>query len=155
MSCAKSDKRDSIEANNLKDVLYLSVGAYVMLISNMWTEVGLHNGAKVTVVIFGYTDSEGPINGGVSETVVVNFRDLSKSTDNEPFLEGFEQGVVIPIKQVEYKHEHSTLLRGKFPLMLSWDFYFHKSQVLTSEMEIIESGNSKTCSSMILVALFL
>ena len=87
--------------------------------------------------------------------MVVNFRDLSKSTDNEPFLEGFEQGVVIPIKQVEYKHEHSTLLRGKFPLMLSWDFYFHKSQVLTSEMEIIESGNSKTCSSMILVALFL
>ena len=79
MSCAKSDKRDSIEANNLKDVLYLSVGAYVMLISNMWTEVGLHNGAKGTVVIFGYTDSEGPINGGVSETVVVNFRDLSKN----------------------------------------------------------------------------
>ena len=57
MSCAKSDKRDSIEANNLKDVLYLSVGAYVMLISNMWTEVGLHNGAKGTVVYFVYTDS--------------------------------------------------------------------------------------------------
>ena len=101
MSCAKSDKRDSIEANNLKDVLYLSVGAYVMLISNMWTEVGLHNGAKGTVVIFGYTDSEGPINGGVSETVVVNFRDLSKISDIEPFLEGHEQSVEIPIKQVE------------------------------------------------------
>ena len=101
MSCAKSDKRDSIEANNLKDVLYLSVGAYVMLISNMWTEVGLHNGAKGTVVIFGYTDSEGPINGGVSETVVVKFRYLSKSTDIEPFLEGHEQSLAIPIKQVE------------------------------------------------------
>ena len=58
MSCAKPDKRDSIEDNNLKDVLYLSVGADFILISNMWTEVGLHNGAKGTVVYFGYTDSE-------------------------------------------------------------------------------------------------
>ena len=82
-------------------MLYFSVSSDIMLLSNMWTGFGLHNCAKGTVVYFGYMDSEGPINGGVSETVVVKFRYLSKSTDIEPFLEGHEQSLAIPIKQVE------------------------------------------------------
>ena len=44
-----------------------------MLTSNLWTEVGLHNGAKGTVVDLVYTNSEGLRNGGVPESVVVKF----------------------------------------------------------------------------------
>ena len=43
-NCSKDANRDSSEANNLKYVLYLSVGLNVMLTSNLWTEVGLHYG---------------------------------------------------------------------------------------------------------------
>ena len=45
-NCTKAAKRDSSEGNNLKDLLYLSVGVDVMLTSNFWTDVGLHNGTK-------------------------------------------------------------------------------------------------------------
>ena len=45
-------KRDSSEANNLQAILYIFVGSEVMLKSNLWTEVGLHNGAHVKVIIF-------------------------------------------------------------------------------------------------------
>ena len=78
---AKAAKRDSSEANNLKAVLYFYVGADVMLTSNLWTEVVLHNGAKGTVVNAKNTDSEGPRHGGVPETVVVQLRNLAKITD--------------------------------------------------------------------------
>ena len=80
-NCAKFSKRDSSEANNLKAVLYFYVGADVMLTSNLWTEVVLHNGAKGTVVNAKNTDSEGPRHGGVPETVVVQLRNLAKITD--------------------------------------------------------------------------
>ena len=70
----------------------------------MWTEVKLHNGSKITFVDFVYTDSGGPRNNGVLEAVVVQFQDLAKSTDIEPFIEGYEQIVVIPMKQVDWKH---------------------------------------------------
>ena len=97
-NCAKFSKRDSSEANNLKAVLYLSVVADVVLTSNLWNEVGLHNGAKVTVVYFVYTDSEGSINGGGIEAVVVQLQHLAESTHIEPFLEKYERSVAILMK---------------------------------------------------------
>ena len=57
-----------------------------------------------------YTDSEGPRNGGLPEAVVVRFRYLAKSTHVEPFLEGYEQSVVIQMKQVGWKHSTLTLI---------------------------------------------
>ena len=95
---AKAAKRESIQANNLKAVLYLSVVADVVLTSNLWNEVGLHNGAKVTVVYFVYTDSEGSINGGGIEAVVVQLQHLAESTHIEPFLEKYERSVAILMK---------------------------------------------------------
>ena len=95
----------------------------------------------------------GPRNGGVSEDVVVQFRDLAKSTHVENFLEGYELSVAIPMKQVEYKHGTLTLMQIRYPLMLLWDITIHKSQACTLVMAIIDLGNSKKCSDMILVAL--
>ena len=69
-----------------------------MLTSNLWTEVGLHNGANGTVVDLVYTNSEGLRNGGVPESVVVKFWDLAENTYIESFLEGCEQSLTIPMK---------------------------------------------------------
>ena len=85
----------------MKSVLYFSVGADGMLTSNLWTEVGLSNITRGAVLYFVYKDSEGTINGGVPEAVVVQFQDLVESTDIETFLEEHEQSVPIPMKQVE------------------------------------------------------
>ena len=84
----------------MKYFLYLSVGEDVMLTSIFWTEVGLNNGYKVTVVDFVYTDSEGPRNGDVPEAVLEQFLYLTEITDIEPFIEGCERSVAIPMKNV-------------------------------------------------------
>ena len=89
-----------IEVNNLKAALYLSIGADVLLTLNLWTEVGLDNHTKGTVLYFLYTYSEGPRNGGVPKAVAVQLWYLAKSTHIEPFLEVYEQSVEIPIKRL-------------------------------------------------------
>ena len=87
----------------------------------MWTEVGLHNGAKGKVINFVYIDASGPRNGGVPEAVVVQFRFLAGEDDIQKFLYGYPRSVTITMKQVEWKHNGKTLIWTHFPLVLFTD----------------------------------
>ena len=49
------------------------MGSEVILTSNLWTEVGLHDGAKVKMINFVYIYALVPRNGVVPEAVVVQF----------------------------------------------------------------------------------
>ena len=87
-----ASKRDSQEANGLMAQLYLAVGAEVMLTSNLWTEVGLHNGAKGKVVDIVYKNAAGPrINNGknLPEAIVIELHKLADEV--ESFFEGQEK----------------------------------------------------------------
>ena len=95
----KDSKRDSSEANNMQAILYICVGSEVMLTSNLWTEVVLHNGAEVKQIDFVYIDSSGPKNGGVHNAVVVQFIFLSGEDDIQPFLDGYPRSVAIPMNK--------------------------------------------------------
>ena len=118
----------------------------------MWTEVGLHNGARGKVIDFVYTDAEGPRNGGVPEAVVVQFRSLA-ADDHQPFLDEYPRSVAIPMKKFEWKHNGNTLIREQFPLMLSWAITIHKSQGGTLDLAVIDLGTSEECCCMSLVAI--
>ena len=50
----------SDEMGGLEHVIYLAKGARVMLTINIWTEVGLCNGALGTVLDFVYADGQTP-----------------------------------------------------------------------------------------------
>ena len=108
--CAKASKMDSSEANTLKAMLYFFVCTYAILTSNLWTEVGLYNVTKGTVVYYVYTDSEGSINGGVLDAVVIQLRYLAEGTHIGPFIEVYERSVVIPMKKVEWEKVTLTLM---------------------------------------------
>ena len=149
----KAAKRDSSEAQNLQAILHLCVGSEVMLTSNVWTEVGLHNGAKGKVIDFVYVDASGPLSGNVPEAVVVQFHSLAGEDQIPPFLNDYCRSVAIPRKQVEWKHNGETLIRTQFPLMLSSAMTIHKSQGRTLDMAVIDLGSSEKCCGMSLVAL--
>ena len=134
--------------------LYLAVGAEVMLTSNLWTEVGLHNRAKGKVVDIVYKHATGPrVNNGktLPEAIVVQFNELADEV--EPFFEGEEKTVAIPVSSFEWGHGAKTFIRKQFPLVLSWAFTIHKSQGKTLKKAVIDIDTSEKCFGMTLVAL--
>ena len=69
----KLAKQDSAAARRLQSNLYLCKEEYIMLTSNFWSEVGLHNGARGKVVYFVYKDSSEPQSGVLPKAMVVQF----------------------------------------------------------------------------------
>lgn len=147
-------KRDSNEANGLLAELFLAVGAWVMLTSNLWTDVGLHNGAKGIVVDLVYKTPAGPTFGDLPEAVVVQFCDLDAEIDQ--YLDGVPRTVAIPLITAEWKSPSGNggvFTREQIPLALSWAFTIHKAQGKTLDLAVIDLGKSEKCSGMTLVAL--
>ena len=86
-NCSEAKKKDPQEANGLHSCLYLSNGAYVMLTSNLWTAVGLHNVSGGKVIDFVYMKSDGPRSHTFPEDVVMKFSHLEP--DMTDFLEDY------------------------------------------------------------------
>ena len=149
--CVASRKRDSSDAGGLKNDIYLAVGAKVMLTSNLWTEIGLHNGAMGVVVDIIYEDSVGPTNGSLPKAVVVQFPDLDDSIPC--FLPDVQKTVSIPVVSrtwigANFKEHY----RKQVPLILAWAFTIHKSQGKTLDYAVIDLGKSEKVSGLTLVA---
>jgi len=145
---------DSQEANCLYAQLFLCEGADVMLTSNLWTTVGLHNGDRGRVVDFEYTISEEPFHPSkqLLEAMVVEFGHLHESVPL--FLFHKPKTVAIPPINAEWTNTNGdTMIRKQFPLMLSLAFTVHKSQGKTLDRAVIDLGKAEKCIGMTLVAL--
>ena len=93
-NCLEAKKNDYQEPNDLHSCLYLTKGDDVMLISNLWTPVGFHNGARGKVIDFVYMNSDGPRYQNFPEAVVVQFSHLEPDTPD--YLEDYPGSVAIP-----------------------------------------------------------
>ena len=112
----------------LQPFIMLAVGARVMITSNIWTEVGLTNGAMGTVRNIIY--KEGVLPPSLPRAVIVEMDEGYKG----PTLQGFPPNHVVINPKIVYSHSKNanesveTLERTQFPLMLAFAVTIHKSQ---------------------------
>ena len=136
------------ELGGLEPVVYLAKGARVMLTMNIWTEVGLCNGALGTVVDFVY--AKGQIPPMLPICVLIKF-------DEGYCGPSFSITVprCVPVCPVTLT---SQTLAGKcerqqLPLKLAWALTIHKSQGLTLKKAWVDLGDSENSLGMTYVAL--
>jgi ATP-dependent exoDNAse (exonuclease V) alpha subunit len=144
----------SQNAGGLRNKLYLSIGSNVMLTSNLWTDVGLHNGAKGTVEGFVYATSEGPgRNGTLPNAVVVSFPHLNDSLPS--YFEHVPKTLAIPPQLFSWSvaGRNHFMSRTQVPLQLAWSSTFHKVQGRTLNDAYIDLGRKEYTPGMTLVAL--
>ncbi|XP_065061670.1 LOW QUALITY PROTEIN: uncharacterized protein LOC135688681 [Rhopilema esculentum] len=143
-----ASKQPADDMGGLQPTLLLSKGAMVMLTRNLWTEVGLCNGAIGVVYDIIYQTEQGPPNLPIS--VLVQFHDnyigpsFSSTVSN-----------LVPISAVTSISDSfgPSYERQQLPLRLSWSITIHKSQGLTLNKVWIDLGKKETCPGLTYVAL--
>ena len=144
--CAQTLSADDM--GGLEPVIYLSKGAKVMLTMNLWTDVGLCNGAIGTVLDFVYAEGQQP--PCLPICVLVQFDEEYKGPS---VSSTFQRCVPIcSITQVSgslgQKYE-----RQQLPLRLAWAMTIHKCQGLTLSKAWIDLGSSERTLGITYVAL--
>ena len=136
------------EFSGLEPVLYLSKHCRVMLTINIWTEVGLCNGALGTVVDFIYAEGQRPL--CLPICVIVQFDETYSGPSVSPDLPRCVP--ICPITQVcQSLGFHAE--RQQLPLRLAWAMTIHKCQGLTLEKAWIDLGKSEHVTGMTYFAL--
>lgn len=124
------------DMNGLSPILFLAKNAKVMLTMNLWSSVGLCNGATGKVVDFIYHYSVQPPNLPIA--VIVQFDDYrGQSINGKPNC--------VPICPVTVTTQSNDTFheRQQLPLRLAWSVTIHKSQGLTLPKAVIDIGRSE------------
>ena len=146
-SSASAKKMSSDEMSGLEPVVFLAKGARVMLTMNLWSSVGLCNGATGTVIDFIFKNNHQPPDLPIA--VVVQFEDYRgpSFSDNHPSCVP-----ICPIT-VTAQTEHGFHERQQLPLRLAWALTIHKSQGLTLPRAWIDIGKSERTAGVSYVAI--
>jgi ATP-dependent DNA helicase PIF1 len=132
-------KDSSDDAGGLEPVLYLAHNARVMLISNLWVEAGLVNGAIGTVKAICYSSGEP---AALPTAVMITFDSYSGPTLSDGTVP------IVPLRRT-WGHSCSRL---QLPLKLAWAITIHKSQGLTLDKAVINIGKKEFSTGLTFVA---
>ena len=125
-STETAKKANADEMSGLEPVVFLAKGARVMLTMNLWTDIGLCNGATGTVVDFIYAINQQPPDLPIA--VIVNFDDYSGPS----VYNNMEQCVPICPITVISDTLGKVNERQQLPLKLSWAMTIHKKPRIDS-----------------------
>ena len=142
---AASTKAD--DAGGLHPVLFLAVGARVMLTANLWQEVGLCNGAAGTVHQILYHEDHQPPDLPVA--VFIHFDTYTGPS----FIQSLPNVVPIPPITFEWPVETQNLSRQQLPLLLRYAITIHKCQGQTLQKAVIDIGKSELAAGCTFVAI--
>lgn len=137
------------DMGGLEPTKYLSKKARVMLTRNLWTEVGLCNGAMGTVVDIIYAKGHRPPVQPIA--IIVQFDDNDYSGPS--FCNSIPNCVPLYPVTSCYDILGTKLERQQFPLKLAWSITIHKAQGLTLNNIWIDLGPSEKASGLTYVAL--
>ena len=115
-NCNSAKSASSSLTGGLESILYLCIGARVMLRSNLWTEKGLVNGSLgyVRAILFSPQEINSP------SSILVEFDEYTGPTVGNNL-------VPIPKISVSWKVGTNELTRKQFPLQLAYAVTIHKS----------------------------
>ncbi|CAB4011401.1 ATP-dependent DNA helicase PIF1 [Paramuricea clavata] len=136
-SSALAKKISSDDMSGLEPVVFLAKGARVMLTMNLWSSVGLCNGATGTVIDIIYQNNHQPPDLPI--VVIVEFVNYRGPVFNE------NQPLCIPIYPITVTSQTEIGFheRQQLPLRLAWALTIHKSQGLTLPKAWIDIGKSE------------
>ena len=118
-------KSSADKAGGLVRVLYITIGARIMLTCNILVKHGLFNGAVGTVKDIIYSDGKSPRDRCLPEVVLVDFPEYS----GPPFLDSAP--TVIPIVPETRRLDCGCCRRKQIPLRLGWGTTIHRCQGMT------------------------
>jgi len=142
----EAEKADSDVGMGLEAVLLLAKGCRIMLMANLWTEVGLVNGSMGIVkdILF---ENEGP--PALSTVIFIKFDEY-----NGPTIKDVKGDEVVPIAPIRRSWENKNgkmCSRLQIPICLAWAITVHKSQGLTLEKARIDIGNKEFAAGLAFV----
>ena len=146
-SSALAKKISSDDMSGLEPIVFLAKGARVMLTMNLWSSVGLCNGATGTVVDIIYQNNHQPPYLPIA--VIVEFENYRGPVFNE------NQPFCIPIIPITVTSQTGIGFheRQQLPLRLAWALTIHKSQGLTLPKAWIDIGKSERTAGVSYVAI--
>ena len=137
-----ASKASPDDAGGLDPVILLSVGARVMLITNLWVEVGLVNGAVGTVISIVY-ETGGPPD--LPLAVMIRFDNYTGPTFPDQTVP------IVPVRRT-WHSSTGNCSRLQIPLKLAWAVTIHKAQGLTLDKVVIDIGKKEFSSGLTYVA---
>ena len=146
-SSAVAKKISSDDMSGLEPVVFLAKGARVMLTMNLWSCVGLCNGATGTVVDIIYQNNYQPPDLPIA--VMVEFENYR----GPAFIESKPLCIPICPITVSSQTEIGIHERQQLPLRLAWALTIHKSQGLTLAKAWIDIGKSERTAGVSYVAI--
>ena len=140
-------KASSDEMSGLEPCIFLAKGARVMLAVNLWTDVGLCNGATGTLIDFIYANNTEPPH--LPEAVIVKFDKYRGPSISDPISSCVPICPITVTSQIlDGLHE-----RQQLPLKLAWAMTIHKSQGLTLSKAWIDIGKTERTAGISYVAI--
>ncbi|XP_028404097.1 uncharacterized protein LOC114526773 [Dendronephthya gigantea] len=146
-SSEMAKKISSDDMSGLEPVVFLTKGARVMLTMNLWSSVGLCNGATGIVVDIIYHNNHQPPDLPIA--VIIEFENYRGPAFN------VDKPSCIPICPITVSSQSETGFheRQQLPLRLAWALTIHKSQGLTLARAWINIGKSERTAGVSYVAI--
>ena len=140
-------KADPDEMAGLEPCIFLAKGAHVMLTMNLWTDVGLCNGATGIVIEFIYANKQQPPD--LPQAVIVKFDNYTGPSISNSISSCVPIcPITVNSQSIDGLHE-----RQQLPLKLAWAITIHKSQGLTLQKAWIDIGQSERTAGISYVAI--